>query len=58
MDGGFAPIFMDNIIARATTNDRQKIRQTEAAMGSSSDLQAVYQDLFRVMVPLYFFDRS
>jgi len=58
MDAGFAPIFMDNIIARANTNDRQKIRQTEAAMGSSSDLQAVYQDLFRVMVPLYFFDRE
>jgi proline iminopeptidase len=58
IDGSFAPIFLDNIIARATSHDRQKIHQVEAEMGSASDLQAVYLDLFRLIVPLYFFDRD
>ncbi len=58
MDSGFGPIFMDNILVRATPNERQKMAQIQNAMGNASDPQAAYLDLFRLMVPLYFFDRD
>lgn len=58
MDSSFGPIFMDNILMRATTIERQRIRQIQDAMGSASDLQTAYLDLSRLLVPLYFFDRD
>jgi proline iminopeptidase len=58
MDSSFAPVFLDNIVVRATTNERQKMRQIEEALGSASDLQGAYLNFFRLIVPLYFFDRD
>lgn len=49
---------VDGTVRPATTIERQRIRQIQDAMRSVSDLQATYLDLFRLLVPLYFFDRD
>jgi proline iminopeptidase len=58
MDSSFGNVFLDNITVRASANDRQRIQAAQAALARASDVQAAYLDFFRLVVPLYFFDRQ
>ncbi len=57
-DPSFGPVFQDNIAARASMSERQKIQEFAAALGRAADPQAAWHDFFKLLVPYYFFDRD
>jgi proline iminopeptidase len=58
IDGSFAPVFMDNILARASMGERRKIQELDAMLGHAAEKQAAWTDLLHMLVPYYFFDRE
>jgi proline iminopeptidase len=55
-DPSFSATFLDNIVARASTNERQNIQALSAEL--SHEPQVAWFKLFHVLVPYYFFDRA
>ena len=58
LDMSFAPIFLDNVVNRASMNERKEIQEAELALGNAADPSSAWFKLFRLVVPLYFFDRT
>ena len=58
IDGSVAPVFMDNIPARASMSERRKTQELCAVLGHAAEKQAAWTDLLHMVVPYYFFDRE
>lgn len=58
MDSSFSRVFQDNITARESVSDRQRIAEAEAATPGIANAKAAYVAVLRLLTPFYFFDRA
>jgi proline iminopeptidase len=58
LDMSFQPVFLNNVMDRASMSERRKIQEALAAQGRAADSKDASSDVFHLLVPLYFFDRD